>query len=675
MTCIELDAPAPLFADFLASARARLADSPLGGLLPGEVVADLFCGAGGWGEGLKLLGGRVGYAINHSPDAIFTHSRNNPDCAHHLGDAWKARPREVIGSARLGLLLASAACTTHSRAKGAAPVSKRIHMLGWCIARWMEEATPRIVLIENVPEWQDWGPTVVNDKGLRVQDPARKGQHFRRWWRYCERLGYVMEKRVLDAPDYGEASRRKRLFIIARRDGQPIVWPEVTHGHEDKGRTHSRTGQPQNDDRPCEQSGATTPCRAVRRPAVVLDGGEVHPTRLRVDPQNHQHTDRPAMRPLRTAADIIDWSDLGRSIFDRKQALKPKTQARIAEGIRRYVIADAAPFVLRVTHGEGSWKVSPIDAPLPTQTTRQDLAVCSPVVAPQNSGVFGQRPDAPGPSITTHGHQSLTVPVLAGAGGSAYAAKPTRADAPLNTVKCDERRAIGTPILAVCAHGDGKDGTKRWGRPALPVDGPINAIHAQGNNFGVATPVCIHAHHGGGQATRADSPTPGITAGGVHANVCVPLTTDYYGNASTAHPANEPLGTATTVDRHGVVGVMLGLGADGAKRALQTAAWLRKYLGDAVPIEAETGLAYTVIGGVRRYFIDILFRMLRALELAAAMGFPADYEWPRSSKGTINQRVAVRMIGNAVSVRTALALIGSVLPRLTPQHRKAVSHG
>lgn len=697
MTCIAHEGgPLSLFEYAAEHARARLAASALGGLLPGEKVADLFCGAGGWGEGGKLHGLRVDFAINHSPEAITTHARNNPGCRHHLGDAWKARPRDVIGPrTRLGLLLASAACTTHSRAKGSAPVSKRVHMLGWCIARWMEEASPRLVMIENVPEWRDWGPLVprLDERGREVRDAqgrvvmvhdrARKGQHFRRWWRYCERLGYVMEQRVLDAPDYGEASRRRRLFVIARRDGQPIVWPEVTHGS-----TTERGGvcQGNGGDAIAARCGEGRPGQLASGLSGVSGGedrrgicGSACGDGARNTSGSGGRTDRRSqhgddgvrrggwttgrLHPLRTAADIIDWSDLGRSIFGRRQALKPKTQARIAEGIRRYVIADADPFVLGVTQTGGGWAVSSVDDPLPTQTTRQDLAVCSPVIAPQNSGVFGQRSDQPGPTITQKGHQAVTVPVMA-------------------TTRNGEREGQAPRCHPVTT-------------PAMTVTG--------GSGQGVATPVCIHAHHGGGQATRADAAVPAITSGGVHANLATPLlmnntshhtggradgpvptvttggqvalvaplTTDYYGSASTAHHAEKPLGTVTTLDRHGLVGVVLGLSAAGAARALETAAWLRKHLGDAVPVEEDTGLAYTVIGGVRRYFVDILFRMLRPLELAAAMGFPADYEWPRTRTGTINQRAAVRMIGNAVSVRTARALIAGVLPRGAAK-RKAV---
>lgn len=313
-------------------------------------------------------------------ERIETHSANNPGCKHHQGDAWRTRPRDVVGDALLGILFASAACTTHSRARGSAPISKRVHMLGWCIARWMEDVQPRVVFIENVPEWKDWGPTI-DDGGVKRQDPARKGQHFRRWWRYCQRLGYDMEMRVLDAPDYGAACRRRRLFIIARRDGQPICWPEVTHGRlrsaeqsEGSAVTARRLSRGKVASSR-ERGTATSDFRSPSRRSKTGDDQRGRPA-LSEDHLKGERTARvdDGLDTCRTAADVIDWSDLGTSIFSRKRPLRPKTLARIAEGIRRYVLNDPAPFVLRVTQGSG-WHVSGINNPMPTQTTRQDVAL------------------------------------------------------------------------------------------------------------------------------------------------------------------------------------------------------------------------------------------------------------------------------------------------------------
>ncbi len=654
MTCIALDGPLPLLEYVTQIARAALASSPMGMLRPGEKVADLFCGAGGWGEGAKLLGITVDYAVNHDAIAIGTHRLNNPGCRHHQGDAWRTRPRDVIGPrTRLGILLASAACTTHSRARGAAPISKRVHMLGWCIARWMEEVAPRIVLIENVPEWQDWGPTVVGPDGVRRQDPTRKGQHFRRWWRYCQRLGYVMEKRVLDAPDYGEASRRKRLFIVARRDGQPIVWPEVTHGKEgDQGSTD-----------PVRASGEVPHDAAANHGNPSWGHAEIEPGRRRCAQGQDRGTagDRrqtQGLSPYRTAADVIDWSDLGTSIFERPRPLKPKTLARIAEGIRRHVLNDPAPFVLRVTQTGGNgkgWKVSPVSAAMPTQTARQDLAVATPVLAPQNTGVYGQRPDQPGPTITQKGHQSLITPVVQVIRGDQMGRSVkdplptvTAGNGPGRGAGAGHAMGLATPILATTGYGEREGQRARTAEvsellgtcvngakqavvtPLLMnntthhtggrVESPVPTI-TTGVQGGLVAPVLTFYRHGGGQDGRVDDPVQAVTAGGAggnHAMLVAALLTGYYGSNDGCARADRVLGTATTRDRHGLVCV--------------------------------------VIDGVEFVIVDILFRMLRPAELARAMGFPEAFIWPRT------QRDTVRLIGNAVSVRTARSLIGSVLP-------------
>lgn len=611
-----------LFDSAVEAMAARLLGSGLGRLLDGEKIADLFCGAGGWDEGAKRLGLHVDFAVNHDPVAIATHRANNPGCKHHQGDAWRAKPLDVIGhGTKLGLLLASAACTTHSRARGAAPISKRVHMLGWCIGRWMKDAQPRIVLIENVPEWKDWGPTII-DGGVRRQDPARKGQTFRKWWRYCESLGYRMEMRVLDAPDYGSASRRRRLFIIARRDGGPIVWPEPTHGEVE---------------------------RQVR---VDSDGGKR--TRSR---RGNTHGGRHDRLPYRTAAECIDWSDLGTSIFDRKRPLKPKTLARICEGIRRYVLNDPQPFVLRVTQGHapgGGWHVYPASGTAPTQTTRQDVAVCVPVVAPQNTGVYGQRVDATGPTITTKGHQSLITPILATTGYGERAGQAARVHQVaelLGTCVDGVKQGIASPVLQVIrgdvagrdvrdplptvtagngpGRGAGAGHAMGIATPVLMnntthhtggrVDGPTPTV-TTGGQCGVAAPVMAYLNQGGKQVGGVDEPLRTVVSGGGHAMLVAALMAEYYGHGSgkTGRRADEPLGAITTLDRHGLV--------------------------------------VCVIDGVEFVIVDILFRMLRPAELAQAMGFPPTYLWPKT------QRDTVRLIGNAVEIYTAEALIGAVLP-------------
>lgn len=660
-------------------AAGRLLASGLGQLLPGEKVVDLFCGAGGWGAGAKPLGIVTDFAVNHSPVAIEYHSLNHPTCQHHQGDAWKARPRDVAGKATIGLLLASAACTTHSNARGAAPISPRVHMLGWCIARWIKETRPRCILVENVSEWQHWGPLRyklvggcrvrgADGKLIREADPARNGQHFRKWIRYCRRLGYTVEFRILDAVDFGAASRRKRLFVMMRRDGQPIVWPEATHGPHDSVAGHSRTAQTgligmggDGVQRPlreamassCVQHGEQRTAghcvsdsrkskgRTARREQIRLQGASGEGRDLRL--------------PYRTAAEVIDWSDLGTSIFERKRPLKDKTLARIAEGIRRFVLEDASPFVLRVTHGEsGGFKVSPIDAPMPTQTTRQDIGVVTPVLMNNTSSHTGGRCDGPVPTITTGGQGGLVTPVMAtigwgerdgqaprcgsvldplttipaggvkagivspiivGAGGSGYAGKPVRMDRPANTVTCDDHRALVAPLLA--KYYGGVVGTR--------ADVPLGTVTTV-DHSSVVVPSLVHLNNNT-QPSGVNDPMHTILSGGTHAGLVAAFLVQYYQSAKSNNSRPDaPLPCVVTHDRHGLVVVK--------------------------------------IAGEPFVIVDILFRMLRPHELAAAMGFPADYVWPKS------QRDAVKLIGNAVSPPMATALLRAMLPAMWPRDER-----
>jgi len=663
---MSVDGCLDLFQDVETSQRLALLNSHYGDLLPNEIVVDLFCGAGGWGEGAKKLGIAVNAAINHWERAITTHAANNPECEHHLGDAWRARPLSITRRRIIGLLLASAACTSHSNAKGDIPISPRIHMLGICILRWVRDCLPRVVLIENVAEWRNWGPLiqrlvkagyewdVIDDKGKAVgklhgpscrtpdgarwrrqhkakgvtvrprlyPDPTRKGQHFKSFIRRLRKQGYQVEFRVLDAPDYGAASRRRRLFVIARRDGQPIVWPKVTHGISnvsEEGRISA-----------CGQDFSPSGDMGVQgRGRVDVDNGVGIPLRSRRRASGRKVAQAgSALAPYRTAADIIDWSDLGRSIIDRPQPLKEKTHLRIIEGIRR-VLKDPEPFVLRTTHGlGGGWHVSEIDRPGPTQTTRQDLA--------------------------------FVTPVTLGAGGSGYAGKPTRVDRPENTVLCDSRRAITSPIMLPAG------GPKRG---VQPIDSTFPAVLTR-EAMAFAAPITIN-YRGTSDAAVNRSASPvtdpamAITGSGTHHYV-LSLLMEYYGNSVALRRPDQPLGVATTKDRHGAVNVVMSTAEFALERARKVAQFLRQHLGDEIQICPETGVAFCVVYGQRRFFADILFRMFRVPELARAMGFPPEYQWPRS------QRDATKMIGNAVEVHQAEALIGAVFPRRRLS-RKAVA--
>ncbi len=256
-----------------------------------ELIVDLFAGGGGASTGIEQAIGRpVDIAINHDPEAISMHAANHPGTKHHIADIFEVDPLEATQGRPVGLLWASPSCTHFSRARGGVPVSKQLRSHGWAVVRWIAATRPREVYCENVNEWQEWGPVLVN-KGIPC--PRRKGKTFRQFVGHIERLGYRVEIRELRGCDYGAGTIRKRLFLIATRDRMPIHWPQPTH--------------------------------------------------------NEHGTD--GLQPWRTAAECIDWSLYCPSIFERKKPLADATLRRIARGIVRYVLEAPEPFIVTNTSG------------------------------------------------------------------------------------------------------------------------------------------------------------------------------------------------------------------------------------------------------------------------------------------------------------------------------------
>lgn len=211
------------------------------------IIVDSFAGGGGASLGIELAMGHSPHiAINHDYEAITMHAANHPDTFHYTEDVFHVDPYFATAGRRVQLMWASPDCKTFSRAKGAKPVEKKIRMLAWVIVKWAKMVHPDVIMLENVSEFQEWGPLTVlrNKRGKPILDklgkeqlvpiPKRKGEIFQRWWKNLEDLGYKLEKRVLNAADYGVPTSRKRLFVIARRDGKPIVWPQPTHCKPDK---------------------------------------------------------------------------------------------------------------------------------------------------------------------------------------------------------------------------------------------------------------------------------------------------------------------------------------------------------------------------------------------------------------------------------------------------------
>lgn len=280
-----------------------------------ELIVDSFAGGGGASLGIEMaLGRSPDIAVNHDPEAIAMHRANHPTTRHYCESVWDVSPRKVTEGKPVGLAWFSPDCKHFSKAKGGKPVDKNIRGLAWVVIRWARDVKPRVVILENVEEFQTWGPLLEDGTPC----PARKGITFRRWLGELKGLGYQVEFRELRACDYGAPTTRKRLFLIARCDGQPIVWPEPTHG----------------------------PGRSL---------------------------------PYRTAAECIDWSLECPSIFDRERPLAENTLRRIARGIQRYVIEAADPFIVPLTH-HGERRVHPIGEPMPTVNGahRGELALVSP---------------------------------------------------------------------------------------------------------------------------------------------------------------------------------------------------------------------------------------------------------------------------------------------------------
>lgn len=247
-----------------------------------ELIVDNFAGGGGASTGIELaLGRHVDIAVNHDPEAVAMHEANHPQTQHYCESVWDVNPREVTHGRPIGLAWFSPDCKHFSKAKGGQPRDKKIRGLAWVILRWASLPNkPRVIMIENVEEFQDWGPLLQDGKPC----PKNKGRTFRVFVNALKRHGYTVDWRELRACDFGAPTIRKRLFLVARCDGRPIVWPKPTHGQ--------------------------------------------------------------GLLPYRTAAECIDWSIPCQSIFERNKPLVENTLRRIARGIMRYVIEAEEPFIV-----------------------------------------------------------------------------------------------------------------------------------------------------------------------------------------------------------------------------------------------------------------------------------------------------------------------------------------
>lgn len=330
-----------------------------------EIIVDNFAGGGGASTGIELAAGRpVNIAINHDAAAILLHKTNHPYTEHIQASVWDVDPEEVCAGRPVGLAWFSPDCKHFSKAKGAALVDRNIRGLAWIVLRWAGTVRPRVIILENVEEFQTWGPV---RKGKPVK--SKSGQTFRKWLSQLKALGYEVEYRELVAADYGAPTTRKRFVLIARCDGQPIRWPERTHA-----------------------------------------------------PRDSEEVKSGKCKPWRSAAEIIDWTVPMYSIFASKQEIKEKygvnavrpladnTLRRIIRGVDKFTIKSEKPFIVECNHS-GAGHISDIDTPVSTITQKCTMGLCGPILAPvtlpNTCNSVGSPADQPVHTITTAGNQIL----------------------------------------------------------------------------------------------------------------------------------------------------------------------------------------------------------------------------------------------------------------------------
>jgi DNA (cytosine-5)-methyltransferase 1 len=556
------------------------------------LIIDNFAGGGGASTGIELaLGRSPDVAINHDAEAVALHAANHPDTLHLCQNVWKADPRDVVRQAsalRCALLgipfrilpvrfaWFSPDCKHFSKAKGSKPVEKGIRGLAWVVVHWAKLTLPDVIALENVEEFKDWGPLVPNDEGKLVPSPLpiHRGRTFKDWVRALRRLGYVVDHRELRACDYGAPTIRKRLFVVARRDGKPITWAEPTHARDGAG----------------------------------------------------------GLLPWRTAAECIDWHLDCPSIFDRKRPLAENTLRRVARGVMRYVVNAEKPFIVGVGGRMGQSPERPVDVPMQTITAKGDSAVVEPFIAGLAHGDSGGRReyrvdeplttihagggnhavvqpfisrvdqtsaverngiapigeplrtvhtsnpfaliaplthhggdrshpvDEPAKTITAahRGEMALIVPHVTkfrgGATGSA-------ADEPMGAQTTENHRAVVEPFVARIGQTGG------GGKYVNRIDEPVTTITSKAEHLVIAPHVT--KFRGGATGSAADTPMPTVTAnsfikrpgGAAPLGLVSASLATYYGakpgEKSRGAPVDEPLRTQTTENRHAVVAAFM----------------------------------------------------------------------------------------------------------------------
>lgn len=593
-----------------------------------ELFIDNFAGGGGASTGIEMAIGRsVDIAINHDPDAIAMHKANHPATKHYCEDVWQVDPIKACAGNPVALAWFSPDCTHFSRAKGGKPVDKNIRGLAWVTVKWAALVRPKVIMLENVPEIQTWGPLGANSK----PDKAHTGETFDGFIRslttgldkkhpafaeMCSALeiepdsdlagrisaglGYDLEYRVLRSCDYGAPTTRTRFYMIARCDGRPIVWAEATHAPKDS--------------------------EAVRQGRKL---------------------------PYHTAAECIDWSMPAQSIFERKKPLAENTMRRIARGIQKFVIDNPEPFIVTVNHSGEGFRGQSTDEPLGTITAKNGYGVITPTIMCNNTNNVGASVEAPLPTVTTGNRNYLVAPSIVPIGygeREGQAPRVNKVDEPLGTVVSSSKHYLVAPTLIQYHSETAKeevrgqevseplmtvDTSPRYALSAAhimknyaggykgagsAVDAPLGTVTAKDHNSLVTAHIMTMRNNMDGQ--RVDEPLSTVSCSGAHHAEVQAFLVKYFSNG-VAKSVNEPLDTVTTKDRFALV----------------------------------------TIHGEEYIITDIKMRMLQPRELFNAQGFPRDYIIDRDADGhPYAKSKQVARCGNAVTPQVPAALVRANLP-------------
>lgn len=600
-----------------------------------EMIIDNFAGGGGASTGIELATGRaVDAAINHDPDAILMHQTNHPQTRHYCESVWDVDPWEVTRGRPVGLAWFSPDCKHFSKAKGSKPVDRNIRGLAWIVLKWAGTVKPRVIILENVEEFQTWGPV---RKGKPVK--SRRGETFRKWKEQLQALGYEIDHRELVAADYGAPTIRKRFFLIARCDGKPIIWPERTHA-----------------------------------------------------PKDSEEVKSGKCKPWRGAAEIINWTIPCPSIFDTTDEIKEKygiravrplavnTQKRIARGIEKFVLQNKEPFIVPIGYGERKGqapRVHDIKEPVSTVVSSGKQYLCQPELSPfivqvnhKGEQFRGQELKEPIPTITGKHGYGLATPVMTAIAVSkaeqclampsliqyhteqSERVRGQGMDEPIMTLDAANRYGLSVAYLAEYFQN---------GRP-LDVNSPLHTSTTKDRE-------CLCMAHmekffsGGYTGNGSDANTPLGTVTAVDHNGLVETFISKFYKTGIGQKPDEPLHTVTTSAGHfGIVTVKMSQSEMNLHHWNEVRELLNAYCGYAI---AADEILLLDVNGTMYFISDIGLRMLTPRELYAANGFPPDYiidhDYTGKAYGKTKQ---VARCGNAVPPPFAEALVRANLPEM-----------